>query len=477
MVNSHAQGQNSFTQQASLSASLPTATTTSVPEQSFEPASLLMHDRSYATDVLFPRDLVQFVLQDYVTYVYPVVPVIHIPTFKDNLSREHDSENQDFLSLVFSLCALTISLLPSRFRFYREHESPLPFKTRTEVANHCYNLNQSLRDIEYWDTVSHQKWASSYLLALTFHQTGNANLWRMLEVESMQLLRLLEVQHSSNYAGLDAIETQLRKKAFWLMFYAYIHHTHSYRDERVTFLDPMILQEIKLEELMPAPVDDEYISSAGILPCPEDVSANSMAAGFIIHSRIFSAARMHNPLCSCPQSKDPTMRIARLQEQLYQLKYMLDTVQPIYRPWNKKANALAPATEDNSLPSIQREVIRANIQTTRLWLQIVLLDQIDNTIREPTGSVSSPEDSASLTVSSPQLPPFPQIQTRESAWDERENVCRELLHAIHSFSRSALEPNGNGLVSGSQYTADSLPAVKSLRADLQLVYVPRRRER
>ncbi|WDK10302.1 hypothetical protein CGRA01v4_01581 [Colletotrichum graminicola] len=282
--------------------------------------------------------------------------------------------------------------------------------------------------------------------SLTFHQTGNTNLWRMLEVESMQLLRLLEVQNSSSYIGLDAIETQLRKKAFWLMFYAYIHHTHSYRHERVTFLDPVILQEINLEELMPVPVDDEFISCAGILPCPEDISAKSMTAGFNIHSRIFSAARLQSPLCSCPQARDPTIRLARLKEQLCHLKYMLDTVQPAYKPWKKSKSALTPASDDDSVRIIQRDIIRANIQTTHLWLQIVLLGQIDNIISEQSVSASPPKDPAPHVAFGFLPPPFSQRQGQDAVCDERENICRELLHTVHSFSRSALEPNGNGLV-------------------------------
>jgi hypothetical protein len=137
---------------------------------SIQSESPLTHgSQYYATDVLLHRDLVRYILQDYIKYVYPLIPVIHIPTFEINFNQEHDTQNQESLAVIISICALTVGLLPSRFWSYREYKCPLPFETRTEMANHCYKLNQSLRDIEYWDTVSHQKWVSSYLLALTFH--------------------------------------------------------------------------------------------------------------------------------------------------------------------------------------------------------------------------------------------------------------------------------------------------------------------
>ncbi|KAF4958815.1 hypothetical protein FGADI_2159 [Fusarium gaditjirri] len=213
---------------------------------------------AYATDILFPRELVQFILTDYVTYVYPLIPVIHRPTFELDLNTNRDMHDADFLALIISLCAVTVSLLPTRFQTYRSFSSPLPFQTRTETVDHCYKLNQGFRDTRYFDTVSHQKWAKA--------------------------------QHLSSYTGLNAIEVQLRKKAFWLMFYGYVHQTYNLRNERLMFLDPATLCDLDIEGLMPAAVDDEFITSSGLLPCPEDVSNKSLTAGFNIHSRVFSAA-------------------------------------------------------------------------------------------------------------------------------------------------------------------------------------------
>lgn len=410
------------------------------------PASCIL---PYATDILFPRDLVRFILNDYVTYIYPLIPVIHRPSFETDLDGNRDLHDDDFLTLIVSLCAVTVGLLPSRLQTYREFSSPLPFHTRSEMANCCYKLNQSFRDTTYFDTVSHQKWASSFLLGVTFHQTGNNNLWRMFEVESMQLLRLLEVQHISSYAGLDAIEVQLRKKAFWLMFYGYLHQMHNLRNERLTFLDPVMSCEINFEDLMPVPVDDEYISSSGILSCPETEAAQSLTSGFNIHSRIFLAAlrppgsdaKKH---CICSHVKDPAVRLASLQDRVHHLKYMLDTVLPAYRSWSKSTTAAAPTTSPgrDDVVNIQREAIRANIHVTQLWLQIMLLDQIDTLGDQPGKGFTSP--SIAYSTSSPRPQDF-------ASWDEREDICRQFLHLLNSLSQPSLEPNGLSLVS--QYSS------------------------
>ncbi|KAF5534802.1 beta-glucosidase [Fusarium napiforme] len=336
----------------------------------------------YPTDVLLPRDLIHFILNDYLVHVYPLIPVIHRPSFKIDLERNNDLHDESFLILIVSLCALTVSILPSRLQIYQDFSSPLPFRTRTEMVNHCHKFCQSFRDASYFDTVSHDNWASSFLLGIAFHQAGNTNQWRMLEVEAMQLLRLLEVHRVLSYAGLDAIEIQLRKKAFWLMFYGYVHQMHNLRNERLMFLDTMLSCELNLEDLMPASVDDEYISSSGQLPCPEDIAAASLTVGYNIHSRIFAAAlrppgSIGKQTCICSHLKDPQQRLVSLRERLHHLKYMLDTVPAAYGIWNKKTSAptvptsaaTTSSTEGEEVGNIQREAIRVNIHVTHLWLQ------------------------------------------------------------------------------------------------------------
>ncbi|KAJ1337255.1 RNA polymerase II-specific transcription factor-like protein [Microdochium nivale] len=211
----------------------------------------------HATDMLLPRELVRLVLDDYVRFVYPLLPVVHCPSFAADLEDGRDGRDGDFLALVVSLCAATVGLLPSRLAAYQALAGAAPgrllLRTRTEMANHCFRLHQGFRGPAYYDTVSHAKWASTYMLGIAFHQTGNANLWRMLDVEAMQLLRLLEVHQLASYAGLDAVETQLRKKAFWLTFNGYMHQAHHLRNERLCFLDPALLRTIPSTTSCPPP--------------------------------------------------------------------------------------------------------------------------------------------------------------------------------------------------------------------------------
>lgn len=178
--------------------------------------------RSHPTDGLCDRQLFDRILHDYLDLVYPLIPVIHRPSFLKDVSQARDSFDADFLGLVVALCATTVGLLPRKFHEYRSSSTPLVFQTRTEMVDRCYDMLLGIRGPDYFDNISQQKWAVSYLMSIAFFQIGQHNRARMIEVEAMQLARLLEFHRISSYDGLNCIERQLRKKAFWLMFYGYV---------------------------------------------------------------------------------------------------------------------------------------------------------------------------------------------------------------------------------------------------------------
>jgi hypothetical protein len=162
------------------------------------------------------------ILGDYLEYIYPMIPVVHRPTFRKDLERNRDIYDKDFLGLIICLCAVTVGTMPSRFREYRASETPITFETRTDMVNHCYQKLMELRTHDYFDEINLQKWAASYLISIASFQIGQQNRARMMEVEHSQLARLLDLHQISRYEGLNYIEVQLRKKAFWLMFYTYV---------------------------------------------------------------------------------------------------------------------------------------------------------------------------------------------------------------------------------------------------------------
>ena len=131
---------------------------------------------------------------------------------------------------------------------------------------------------------------------------------------------------------------------------------------------------------MPVEVDDEQLFSDKIVPH----HGLSLTAGFNIHSRVFWASLGSD-------GADTT-------ERLHRLKYMLDGIPQELRQWHSAQGQLA--------------TIHVNLHVTHLWLQSILLDQLERV-----------------------------------TWSEREDISRQLLHVLLRTPHANLEANGLHLVS------------------------------
>ncbi|CAK7206712.1 hypothetical protein SEUCBS139899_009517 [Sporothrix eucalyptigena] len=374
----------------------------------------------YPTDGLCARPLVRLIIDDFLRLVYPLIPVVHRPTFRRDFAQDRDVDNTVFLSLLLAICSVTVGVLPSRFAAYRSWQPgpPLRFEGREEMLNYCYDTIIRLRGPRYFDEISFDKLAVSYLLTVTFFQIGDQNRSRMMEVEAMQLGRLLQVHKIQEYAGLTCVEAQLRKKGFWLLFYAHVHsELQNLRKEKLSFLDAQLLASINLEELLPLDVDDEQIEEDKVLPSTRE--GPCLTTAFIIHSRVFWASlrpvneQQQAPVeapCICRPWRNRAAHITHLRSRLHEIKYMLDVLPPKLMPW-------APPSSESDALGRQFAALRANIHVTHLWLQSIILDllEVDHQ-HEPS--------------------------TRSEYWTQREDIARQLLHLLHAIPERDIEPNG-----------------------------------
>lgn len=376
-------------------------------------------------------------MSDYLDLIYPVVPVVHRPSFRRDLELERDSYDSDFFLLLLGICALTLAIGSSRFEQYRIIDSTLSFQSPEAMINHCYDLFICHREASYYDSISHQKFAVSYCLVTAFFQIGHHNRSRMLEIEAMQLARLLELHRASTYESLDLVEAQLRKKAFWLIFYSLVHNRLQYaRRERLLYLDCSMLRSIDFQALLPAEVEDEYITPDTILPRPDGNSHNNIMTAFNIHSKVFCTAliplwrvsgstttassRADSDQCCGCECIGLELQIQSLEDRYEELRFMLDKCPPRLQPWAPSGTTI-DSTPSSRVLDTQMETLRANIHVTHLWLQCMILDKIDG-LRLKNPTLSRPDPKA--------------------AWPEREEIARQMLHVLHSFSDEPLEPNG-----------------------------------
>lgn len=209
-------------------------------------------------------------------------------------------------------------------------------------------------------------------------------------------------------------------------------------------------------------------------PPPQAAPPFTLIGAFIIHSRVFLKGlreSMATTGCECELRRTPPARLARMRDLLHEMRYMLDDAPGPVRQWaSSERLSEAPTTpryDDDHTSSVvssfgspvqrrsnhaastvvegdgpyskvvqgQLEIMRANIHVTHLWLQSLLLEQVDVVIQEKVigsagGAAGAEEVSTSLKAN----------------WAEREDICRQMLHLLHSIPYVYLEPNGLYLV-------------------------------
>lgn len=161
-------------------------------------------------------------LHDYLEHVHPLIPVVHRPSFRRDVDEGRDTLDDDFLALEYAICAVTVGTMPSKFAAYQAEYLNCLGETRKQFLYCCYDEMMKLRKHDFFNEISYNKWAASYLINIAFFLIGEHNRARMIDVESMQLGRLLHFHQVSEYEGLNCIEKQLRRKGFWLLFYGYV---------------------------------------------------------------------------------------------------------------------------------------------------------------------------------------------------------------------------------------------------------------
>ncbi|KAJ5767217.1 uncharacterized protein N7511_004833 [Penicillium nucicola] len=367
-------------------------------------------------------------MQDYLDYIYPMVPVVHRPSFRKALREDQDSENDSCFALMVSIAALVVATMPSRFQAYQSEILSSRFSSRKEFVHFCYAKCVGMRTSSYFDELGFQKFAVS-----------------MLSVEAMQIARLLNLHRISEYEGLNLIETQLRKKGFWLMFYSFVHaHLQNLLGERLTYLDPTLLCSINPEDLMPLDVEDEFIFEYEVLTPTSNKPC--LVTGFILHSRVFWAAirslrpdpTMDEP-CPCVRAKNPDMEVVYYQNRFHGLKSVIENIPPslqqAWTPNDEEINSGDTSDAEGSMSPLQFSSIRANLHVTHLWLQSLILDQLDAAQSHRQRQFAAgglDQETADLD--------------QRALWMERENICRQLFFILFNFPPLSLDANGLHLV-------------------------------
>lgn len=400
-----------------------------------------------------PRHVFHAILDDYVNRVYPVLPLVHVPTFRSLLATGAFDTDPGFLRLCIALCAVTIASIPKDMArhgltWYADAgdlvEKAAKLVTLSRIASHP----------DWQNKATVESMIVSIVLSLASHYAGKANAGWAYAGEAVLFFRELELFKRAAYDGLTPIEKELCKRAFWILFIVQIH-------DRMSFIIPHTglshdPQHTDWEFLLPMNVSDEELTAGQ----PQPNGAVPLISGFIALVKVFLcivdlldksfpgppsyfglspgavAARLL-PVHTLNKDKLHSHPDMPHLDSLFHMMTRLDATlgdlpEPLRLPQRDEQIPVSLPIENQSQVDTQFGIMRANIHITGIYLQSMILEMCLNELQSRSRSISF-LSSYENTINA-------------QLWTMKESVARELLDILSLSSTPVLESNGLSMI-------------------------------
>lgn len=183
-------------------------------------------------------------IDDFFTYIHPLCPFPHEPSFREAWENREDVRNPSFLALLASMIACLVSSFPRKPRLHLSQQKRHNYPSHLSLVDKCREVCAQARGVGYLDktTLNVYDACTSYFLGLTGAYIFQ---WRQLRLyfgESLTIIRSLGLHKSqdqgfTNLGGLpeasgshgppfdgsidlklDKITEQIGRRVFWTLF-------------------------------------------------------------------------------------------------------------------------------------------------------------------------------------------------------------------------------------------------------------------
>ncbi|KAL1839251.1 hypothetical protein VTJ49DRAFT_1688 [Mycothermus thermophilus] len=247
--------------------------------------------RALDAEAIAPWPVLTLLIDDFFTYIHPLCPFPHEPTFRMSFTARQDRTNRGFLALLASMIGCLVASFPRTARLHlktQQHGMQIYPKAITLIER-CRSIALEARSPAFYsrDDISVYDAATSYFLGLAAAYTMQWKVCRRFMAEAMAFIRELGYHKPRDlgssmfgvtYRGpsFNHVEDQLGKRLFWSMFVGLrsMYQLGTHHSDIV--LPPPTATEPYPE--FPVEVDDQYILPHQILGQPEGVV--SLLTGF-----------------------------------------------------------------------------------------------------------------------------------------------------------------------------------------------------
>ncbi|KAF2152498.1 hypothetical protein K461DRAFT_294158 [Myriangium duriaei CBS 260.36] len=472
-----------------------------------------------SAESILPVDIINLLINDYFTYIHPLCPFPHEPSFREAWRERQDYTHRPFLALLASMIAALVASFPRKPQLYlkAQHREKI-YSTPSELVTTCFKVCAAARGPGYLDsqTLSVHDAATSYLLGLAGTYTQRWRQGRLYFGECLTIIKALDLHKAkdNNYFGLngltiynsevndqdgnkeemlDNITLQVGRRVFWTAFVS----TRSISQLGASWGELYIPPSTPTDPYPPLPmeVEDHCIFPTHIESQPPGLTPN--IAGFNANVRVFLSYQQMSVMemawgidhvVDWDRQKniyyDCLLAAKRVLDQLpeeFKLVFKSDandssSTDPLaafqLKMGLRDTNLLGMDGPDPSAEqrrAMQREIQKANIYASGLatlsfivekfWSAHEAQNKRNGGVDESEANQLSP-DSLTRKKLERLLPPLApssgDVDIEGEMATERDSIIRNLLVVLSTIDRENMEPNGDSFAHKIRFIASTL---------------------
>lgn len=185
------------------------------------PTSPTQNGESFSTvrlEQFCTRDTFVEIFHDFVNLVYPVVPLVYLPTVKAMVTRGDYATNQPFLRQCIALAAATVASLPRKLGLYARNSHHTSVSSFVLRAIQLVQMSRVIDDPLYVSNPNTEHLTTSMMLCLAAHYASDTNQGWFYANEVSIFSRWMKLAEHQGYDGVPLVECELRKRAFWCCY-------------------------------------------------------------------------------------------------------------------------------------------------------------------------------------------------------------------------------------------------------------------
>ncbi|KAI4149393.1 MAG: hypothetical protein LQ341_001334 [Variospora aurantia] len=440
------------------------------PTYAAQTLASLAQQPGLSAESICPAALLERLVDDYFTYVYPLVPVPHEPSFRAALAAREDRSNATFLALLASMIGYLVASFPRRPKLH-VHGLGMDglFPNSNVLIERCRKIAIEARGLGYLDrqqTVDDALVA--YLQGLIAAFNYNWDACRLYLGQYVSISRVIGLHRQDGpgstpvtkatgregnitQPGGDVVLQETSRRLFWIGFSTIISLQHLGVSARELSIPPSTIREPYPD--LPMEIDDICITPEGIRPLPHgevarltgfnvlmkvyracsEVSAMELAYGIneafnwaqqrVTITQALDSARM--ALSGLPRelllAPEPA---PRAQSQPSDQTHPLPTQG--YPALNGNHNPMQAYGWKDERDKIQFEVQKIHITAAEIATRCTLIEtysRLSDVVQHTTGIPQDPVDDMK---------------------DDRDTMIKDFLRMIRALDLTYLEPSGLG---------------------------------